>query len=298
MATPEKTWQPRSERVPLFTGLGYQVLFSEPPGALGADAPTLLLLHGFLDVSWGWAPLCRAGLADRFRIVAPDLRGHGDSDRVGAGGYYHFFDYVADVEALAVALDLRDVIVVGHSMGGMVAGYFTGSHPERVTKLALLEGTGPPAGEPTGPARVNRWIRAWQGARQRAGKGYETARDAARRLMAHDCRLSDEMALELATRGTRRHDDGLLRFKHDPLHLTAGPYGFDPAVAARFWERIECPVLLVEGGESPFRHAPDERDRRHRALRDRELVVVPGAAHMLQRHQPEALAHLLIGFAD
>src|SRR5215467_6396773 len=69
----------------------------------------LLLIHGFLDHAHSWAPFV-AALTHKTnvarRIIAPDCRGHGDSGWVGAGGYYHFPDYIRDLEALVEALKL------------------------------------------------------------------------------------------------------------------------------------------------------------------------------------------------
>src|SRR5205823_8726862 len=87
-----------SRNVALSTGLRYHVL------EWGADDPaldhTLFLLHGFLDLAWTWSRTVEAGLAGRFHLVAPVWRGHGDSDWVGAGGYCHFADYLADLDDL------------------------------------------------------------------------------------------------------------------------------------------------------------------------------------------------------
>ena len=60
----------------------------------------MILVHGFLDLAWSWARTVDAGLAEGLHLVAPDMRGHGDSGRFGAGGYYHFADYIADLHEL------------------------------------------------------------------------------------------------------------------------------------------------------------------------------------------------------
>jgi len=85
-------------RVPLASGLGLNVLEWEAPGPDGDH--TVLVLHGFLDFACSFVPFIEAGLAERFHVLAPDLRGHGDSDRVGPGGFYHFSDYLADLHDL------------------------------------------------------------------------------------------------------------------------------------------------------------------------------------------------------
>ena len=81
---------PESRSLRLSTGLDYHLLeWGRENAALDH---TVVLVHGFLDLCWGWQDTVEAGLAGRFHVVAPDMRGHGDSDRVGAGGYYHFID--------------------------------------------------------------------------------------------------------------------------------------------------------------------------------------------------------------
>src|SRR5690348_15261143 len=101
---------PISRRIPLATGLGCHVL------EWGRDQPaldhTVVLLHGFLDLAWTWVPTVEAGLAGRFHVLAPDVRGHGDSDWVGGGGYYHFIDYLADLDDLVRTLGRRRLSLV------------------------------------------------------------------------------------------------------------------------------------------------------------------------------------------
>jgi pimeloyl-ACP methyl ester carboxylesterase len=286
------TAEPSSRRVSLATGLDYHVL-EWNPGA----SHTLVLIHGFLDLSWGWAPMVEAGrLASRFHIVAPDMRGHGDSDRVGAGGYYHFMDYLADLHSLVERVGAERVSIVGHSMGGSIAAYYAGSYPARVTRLAILEGLGPPEMSTPVPDRVTGWIEAWRTVRDRPARVYADAATAARRLQKHDPLLEPELALFLAEHGTAPAPDGGLVFKHDPLHATMGPYPYSVAVAREFWTRISCPVLVVDADQSSFRHAKDEFERRAAAFRQREHRTIEGAAHMMQRHQPAAVAAVLDEF--
>lgn len=100
----------------------------------------------------------------------------------------------------------------------------------------------------------------------------------------------------MAEHGTRAGDDGRLRFKHDPLHLTRGPYLFVLAYAEAFWRAVTCPVLLVNAAESEFHYAPDGALRRQACFRDVRTAQIAEAVHMMQRHQPRALAALLLDF--
>ena len=209
---------PLSRRVPLKTGLSYHLL------EWGADRPeldhTVILLHGFLDLAWGWEGVAEAGLSDRFHLIAPDMRGHGDSDRVGAGGYYHFADYLADLDALIPEVRRAKVSLIGHSMGGSIASYYAGSYPDRVAKLALLEGLGPPETSFIGPERMATWIETWQRMVGRSAPSYATLEEAAERLRAHDPLLGAELAQRLAEVGTApaRQWPALVQARFAPPH--------------------------------------------------------------------------------
>ncbi len=292
--------QPRSRKLSLKTGLNYHVLeWAQDPAA----THTVLLVHGFLDFSWSWKPTVDAWFehaperARQLHIIAPDMRGHGDSDRVGAGGYYHFMDYLADIHDLIAQLKGERLSLVGHSMGGSVCSYFAGAYPEQVARMALLEGLSPPAQEMNMPVRVRTWVAMWARALERVTTGMATVAQAAERLMKHDSLLTRELALELAEHGTRREPDGNLRFKHDPVHMTPGPYPFRIDMAEALWRSVTCPVLYVEGSASTFVHTPEENRRRLSLFQAGATIeVIDGAGHMLQRHRPRELAVLLDRF--
>src|SRR5689334_14139214 len=109
----------------------------------------LVLLHGFLDLAWSFDALARL-LAPSRRVIALDFRGHGETEHVGAGGYYHFPDYVLDLDELvrAVGLDASPFHLLGHSMGGTVATLFAATRTTLVRSLVLVEGLGPPSHQP------------------------------------------------------------------------------------------------------------------------------------------------------
>jgi pimeloyl-ACP methyl ester carboxylesterase len=292
------TATPVSRRIKLATGLTYHLL--EWGGDDAALTHTVVLVHGFLDYAHTWEDTVAAGLGGRFHLVAPDLRGHGDSDRVGAGGYYHFMDYLADLHEVIAQLGRQRVSLVGHSMGGSVVGYYAGSFPARIHRLAMLEGLGPPEPEQVSfPERVRTWLDAWARVQKLPPRRYKSLAEAAERLCKTDRRLPGELALRLATHGTTQSPDGTFQFKHDPLHTTPGPYPFSVRAAAQFWQEVRCPVLLVDAIDSDFHLAPEDTARRVAAFSGSPALRIEhlaNAGHMMQRHQPAALARLLVDF--
>ncbi|WP_437963978.1 alpha/beta hydrolase [Sorangium sp. So ce260] len=252
---------------------------------------TLLLLHGFLDAGSTWdlvaEPLARAG----HDVVAPDLRGFGRSARVGAGSYYYFPDYIADVAALVDALAPARLGVVGHSMGGAVAVYYTGAHPDRVERLALLEGMGPPShGPEVAVARMETWLRDMKRL-DRTPRRLASMQDAIARLVAHHPRVPRDVLATRAPLLTREEPDGGLAWAYDPMHRTTSPLSFQVEAFTSFLERIACPTLVVSGGPTGW-HPPDEAARVAKLARA-EHVELQDAGHMMHWSAASQLAERL-----
>ncbi|ACY17197.1 alpha/beta fold hydrolase [Haliangium ochraceum] len=286
---------PSTRHLQLFNGLDYHVLEWAPDDP--ACDHTVVLVHGYLDLAWGWRPVVDAGLAGRFHIVAPDMRGHGDSGRIGAGGYYHFMDYLADLDDLVGKLGRARVSLVGHSMGGTITGMYAGAFPQLVHRLALLEGMGPPVPSTPAPERVAGWIKSWRTALAAPPRSYADRAQAAARLQSHDPKLDDELAAELAELGTLEGPEGV-HFKHDPLHLTRGPYPFRLEFAQELWRNITCPTLLIDAADSHFARIFADIEERYACVPHAERHTIADAGHMMHRHQPKALAERLIAFLE
>jgi pimeloyl-ACP methyl ester carboxylesterase len=259
----------------------------------GDAGPIVLLLHGFLEHAhvWDWVAPHLVGAG--YRVLAPDWRGHGDTQWIGAGGYYHFPDYAADLAGIVQALGGRAALVA-HSMGAGGAVLHAGTRPETVTALACIDALGPPD---TSPDDVPHRYAAWLADLDRlAGRARVTVTlaEATARLRERFPRFSDPVAAHMALHGTRA-ENGARVWKFDPLHQTTAPTPYYVRQARPFWRRISCPVLYVAGGESPYHLAPDDQADRLAALRA-EQVVMPGVAHHPHLEAPDALAGILIEF--
>ena len=105
------------------------------------DGPPMLLIHGGRDHcrNWDWVA---EHFAKDYHIIAPDLRGHGDSQWEASGNYTQI-SYVYDIAKLLQQKNMHDVTVIGHSLDGAIALMYTALFPERVKKLVAIEGMGP-----------------------------------------------------------------------------------------------------------------------------------------------------------
>jgi pimeloyl-ACP methyl ester carboxylesterase len=259
----------------------------------------IVLVHGFLDQAHSWKYFV-AELETQVRqplwIVAPDCRGHGDSGWVGAGGYYHFPDYVLDLEQVIQALDATQCNLIGHSMGGTISFLYTGAFPKRVNKVVLIEGVGPVGMNfSDAPLRMEKWITEVNERGRHHFREYTSVEAGAGQLRQTNPRIGEDRARELASAGMKQNKQGKWVWKFDPLHRTAAPQPFYTAQALEFLRRIECPVLIIDGQESRQTQRVDKQAR-YDAIANHRRVVVERAGHMVHQDNPAKLAEVVAAF--
>lgn len=256
-------------------------------GEPSAGQLPILMLHGFLDTGASFAELATALGRP---ALAWDARGFGRSDWVAPHAYYHFFDYLWDLHQLLQALELEQVILLGHSMGGMAASLYAGTFPERVKALINLEGWLLPDSD---PQQTPERVRGWLTQREQLAPFHSWPRfeEAAARLQRQDPRLTPEQTERLASHSLTQTPEGF-QWRHDPLHRTRSPQPFRLDQALAFWRQITAPTLLLYGAASPIRQLPDW-DQRMLAFEYQSACLVrevPEAGHNLHLHQPQQLA--------
>lgn len=280
---------PRALRVPGM-GLSLAALEWSAEGSPRGDA---LLLHGFQDAAWSWDLVAPALAGAGLRVIALDLRGFGDSDRVHPSGYYYFNDYAFDVaEAVDHLFGDAPFALVGHSMGGSVATLYAGLYPERVRRLALLEGVGPPSfAEDFIVERELSWIDGVRKVRARTERGMSFD-DVVRRLSIGHPGVAQDVLRRRAEQLSRPTSDGQLAWAFDPLHRTQSPVPFSIERWRAHARRITCPTLCIGGGPSGFH--PDDEAERIATLPHARAVEIADAGHMMHWTRPEQVARLLV----
>ena len=271
--------------------------------------PPLVMLHGMRDVAWSLLPVAEP-LSRRYRVLLPELRGHGMSDRPGAYAIDHF---LYDLHRVFEALEVAPAALFGHSLGGQIAGRFAAAFPALVRTAVLVEGLGPPArpgeGDEAGDiAAHGQQVLNVLGIpeRQRPLPGVEFA---AERLLENNPRLTGNQAAALAAHATSRNAAGELVWAFDP-RVRSVFLGARREDTERYWRQIRCPTLIVSGAlaheywraqmpvEWPGTFAPGELEGRVACFADAEHLMFEDAGHMVHYDRPEALTEAVADFLE
>ena len=262
----------------------------------GGGGPPLILIHatGFLAALW--RPIAEA-LQGRFRVIAMDQRGHGDSAKPEDG--YRFETFATDLQHLIEQLELEAPLAAGHSSGGTTIVAHIAEHPNVIRRAILIEPilprrdweSQPPEGRqrgrnPSSLADGARKRRAVWPSREALFASYRQ-RDAFRTWREDVLRLYVE-------EGTSDRDDGQIELK------------CPPALEAKFFDavrhvdsepmlaRMQCPTLLLWGGESHLHLGLSQHVEG--ALSQVRTVAVPGTTHFLPQERPDEVSRLIEEF--
>ena len=244
----------------------------------GRSRQPLLLLHGFTGHAHAWDTLSIA-LQPHFHVYALDQRGHGDSDPADVYNPVVAFD---DITGVVDQLGLSPVILIGLSMGGRNAMYFTAKRPQSVAKLVIVD-IGPEisarASAPsTGPAEPDTW---------------ESIEQAAQHLFRANPYPGIHYYRWVVSHSLRARDDGALVWKWHPTVKTRRSQA-----DVDWWallRSIQAPTLVLRGAESPILDR-DVAERMGKELPRGKFVEIPRAVHTLHEDNPDAVLAALKEF--
>ena len=258
---------------------------------MGGSGPALLLLHGISDESSTWLPVMGA-LAEHFTVVAPDLLGHGGSDKPRAD--YSVAAFSNGMRDLLDVLDIDSATVVGHSLGGGVAAQLAYQYPERVDRLVLVS-TGGVAREVSPVLRLAAAPLAELGLWPLRLPGSTAAARAALRVLGalgHDLgQDANEVARVLdglpdaASRGAFTRT----------LRAVVDRRGQLVTMLDRAYLAEHMPVLIMWGdrdGIIPVEHAA----LAHAAMPDSRLSIYEGAGHFPHHADPDRFVAEVVDF--
>jgi pimeloyl-ACP methyl ester carboxylesterase len=261
-------------------------------------APTLVLVHGGLDHARSWDWTARA-LRANWHVIAPDLRGHGDS-AWSPDGSYDSHDFICDLAQLVHQQSDDQVTIIGHSLGGSIATRYAATFPEKVRKLVSIEGLGPPPKEMermagmTPPELMREWVEKRRALASRQPHRYATLEDALERMREKNHQLSEKQVLHLTLHAVSRNEDGSYSWKFDNYVRAFSPSGNSEKEMQQYFANIACPVLLCHGKDS---WASDpEADGRSALFHDARVVHFDNAGHWLHHDQFETFLAVVEDF--
>ena len=254
------------------------------------DAPPLLLVHGGQDHcrNWDWVA---QNLRRDYHVIAPDLRGHGDS-AYSPSGDYSMAAYVYDLAQLIHQQRLAPVRIIAHSLGGNIALRYTGVYPQSVSKLVAIEGMGPsPAmlrerGVRTVQERMRSWVEEKRSLAGRTPRRYASIEEACARMHAENKHLTPEQARYLTVHGAAQNEDGTYSWKFDNYVRSWSPVDVTTDELQELWGNISCPTLLVYGRES-WASNP-ETDGRLQYFKNARVAAFEGAGHWVHHDRLDA----------
>lgn len=259
------------------------------------NGPVLLIVHGILDHGAAWDAVARSLAARGYRVVAPDLRGHGRSTHLATSASYHLMDFVADIDALSSRFQSPHMLV-GHSMGAAVATAYAAARPSRITTLVLIE---PPV-----PARSD--VRVSDGLRVHldalsdwAPHPVFASEDTAMQVLQRAYpRMNVEVARAMVGRITEKCDGGV-RWRWDArLRSRAGiGYGGASSIGTdtylEMFQGITLPLTLVYANGSDMLRRSDIETLKRAAPEARAIWLDGG--HNLHHDATDKLADVIGG---
>jgi len=249
----------------------------------------MLLIHGFGNEAHIWDDFA-PHVIGYYRVLALDLRGHGDSDW-SSDGAYDYDNHVADLECLFEALGIERAVLVAHSLGGRVSTLFAARHPEKVAGFVIVDSA--PELDRRGTMRISQDVQQHRDPSFANAAEYET-------YLAHAYPAARPHAIaRMARCGLKQRDDGRWVLKMDTKFRGAAAGEAPDAEmlrqrevdnTERLWaalEKIPCPTLVVRGAASDILSA-DVADRMvEDVLPNGSLAVVGQAGHSVMTDNPE-----------
>ena len=249
------------------------------------DGKPVLALHGWLDNAATFdliAPLLKG-----VRLVCLDTPGHGLSDHRPPGVFYHFIDNITEVMLAADWLGWDKFNLMGHSMGAGLATLAAGSFPDRIERLALIEGIGPMSNQAKdAPGLIKEAHEHMAALAGKTPPRYKNPEQALKARMT-SFPLAESGARILVNRGLKKSGD-IWEWTSDPRLTLRSRLRLTEDQVRAFLSEIACPTMLLLGESSQARKMAIITERQP-FVSQLDVRTLPGGHHLHLEH-PEEVA--------
>lgn len=243
-------------------------------------ASPMVLLHGLCSNAHYWDFFARSMNQD-YRILALDQRGHGDSSW---GQSYGPRDYILDLETFATELELDNMVLIGHSMGGINAIIYAARHPDQVSQLVIVD-----IGPDIAAAGVERMLKD----QDNEPDAFDSEEEAVEYMKRVEPRHSDSFIKHQVKYSLKHDEHGKLKFKHDKALLSTELRS--PEWLWEYLGQVICPALIVHGVESDMLLA-ETSQKMVGILPFGSVIDIDRAGHSIPGDNPEAFEFALREF--
>ena len=275
-------WKPESKSVEA-NGLKFHYLeWGEP------SKPLILMLHGFAQQAHSWDFVALA-FADRFRIIALDQRGHGDSDWASDGDYTPETQQI-DIAAIVHELSLDEFVLMGLSMGGRNSFTYAANNPEKVKALIIVDAG--PENVRAGTQNIRRFVEQ--------DDELDSIDAFVDRVVSYNPRRDPIQIRGSIVNNLRELPNGKWTWKYDKILRSPGRMGRaqDPDMTKRLWgyvESLNCPTLVVRGDRSDI-IATDTADEMQKRIPNGKLAIIENAGHLVMGDNPSGFEKAVTKF--
>lgn len=246
----------------------------------GGSGKPFVMVHGLDRVARTFDHLA-VRFSPIYRVIAIDMRGHGDSGWDPKGRYL-VEDHVGDLEGVVQQLGLRDLTLWGNSTGGRVVQVFAGKHPELVSRVVS---------EDVGPERPRQIADNYAKRVQQEQAGWASEDELLAQLRKTNPRMSPAVLESYVRYGTKKRADGRIEWKRDPQLVN----GFVATDLWRYVREIKAPILYILGGRSNI-VPPETQEELRKTLPNAQLITVPDVGHYPSDEKPDEVVELVNRF--
>lgn len=250
-----------------------------------------ILLHGWMDNWSSFLPLIEK--LD-LNFIAVDFPGHGLSDHLPNGNWYHFVDYVVRLEEIVRKLNLDKFHIIGHSMGAAVGTVYAGTFPEEVKSLTLIDGFEPLVNPPEEAPGILRESILSRLGKTKPNRTYKDKRMAVKARLSSG-KMEYDSAETLVNNQMELNEKGEWQWTFDPKLKLTSSLRMTPEQIQSFLKTIICPVLLISASNGFVSKSPHWNDRK--LIKNLTEVELSGNHH-IHMDSPKEVAESILQFQN